>query len=315
MQALRHWPSDQLGLIAATYTPFHADGSLNLDAVEAQATALADQRLRGVFVCGSTGEGLSMTTPERMALAQRWCEVAGEDLEVIIHVGHTSAEEARHLAADAERHGAHGIAAVAPSYFRPRNVGELVALNAYIAAGAPNTRYYFYHIPVLSNVDLSMEEFLPQAIEAIPNFAGVKFTHEALATFALLLDRCGSDREVFFGRDEMLLAGLSTGATSAVGSTFNFASPIYHRVFEAFRRNDLETARAEQLVATRMIETVGKYGGLPAFKALMRWYGPDLGPFRLPWSNPDPVVIERMMAELDAQGFFAACPTPVGAAA
>ncbi len=315
MQESRRWPADQLGLIAATYTPFHEDGSLNLAAVAAQATALADQRLRGVFVCGSTGEGLSMTTPERMALAQRWCDVAGDDLEVIIHVGHTSAEEARLLAADAERHGAHGIAAVAPSYFRPRDVGELVALNAYIAAGAPNTRYYFYHIPVLSHVDLSMEEFLPLAIAAIPNFAGVKFTHEGLATYSLLLDRCGSGREVFFGRDEMLLAGLSTGATSAVGSTFNFASPIYHRVFDAFKRNDLDTARAEQLVATRMIETVGKYGGLPAFKALMRWYGPELGPFRLPWSNPEPAAIEQMMAELEAQGFFAACPPAVAAVA
>jgi len=315
MQAFRRWPSDQLGLIAATYTPFHADGSLNLDAVEVQATALADQRLRGVFICGSTGEGLSMTTPERKALAQRWCEVAGGHLEVIIHVGHTSAEEARILAADAERNGAHGIAAVAPSYFRPRNVGELVDLNAYIAAGAPNTRYYFYHIPVLRHVDLSMEEFLPQAIAAIPNFAGIKFTHEALATYALLLDRCGADREVFFGRDEMLLAGLSTGAISAVGSTFNFASPVYHRVFEAFSRHDIAAAQAEQLVATRMIETVGKYGGLPAFKALMRWYGPDLGPFRLPWSNPEPAAIARMMAELEAQGFFAACPPAVGAVA
>lgn len=315
MQASRRWPSDQLGLIAATYTPFHPDGSLNLDAVEAQAVALADQRLRGVFVCGSTGEGSSMTTPERMALAQRWRDVAGSDLELMVHVGHASVEDARLLAAHADHLGVDGIAAVAPSYFRPRTVEELVAVNAAIAAAAPKTRYYFYHIPVLSHVDLPMEEFLPRAIATIPNFAGIKFTNEGLATYLLLLDQCGPGREIFFGRDEMLLAGLACGGYSAVGSTFNFAAPIYHRVFDAFVRGDMDAARAAQLEATRMIETVGKYGGLPAFKALMRWYGPDLGPFRLPWRNPGQGEIAQMRAELDAQGFFTACPPAVEAVA
>ena len=315
MQEIRRWPSDRLGLIAATYTPFHADGSLNLDAVEGQAAALATQRLRGVFVCGSTGEGSSMTSPERMALTQRWREVAGEDMELIVHVGHSSVEDARLLAAHADQLGVDGIAAVAPSYFRPRNVDELVAVNAAIAAAAPNTRYYFYHIPVLSHVELSMEEFLPRAIAAIPNFAGIKFTNEALATYLLLLERCGPDREIFFGRDEMLLAGLACGGNSAVGSTFNLAAPLYHRVFDAYARNDMAAARAAQVEATTMIETVGKYGGLPAFKALMRWYGPDLGPFRLPWSNPDAAAIEQMVGELEQQGFFQACPPLVNVTA
>lgn len=297
-----------LGLIAATFTPFHADGSLNLAPVEQQAELLATQGLRGVFVCGSTGEGLSMTTPERMALAQRWREVAGDALEVIVHVGHPSVEDARLLAADAERIGAAGVAAVAPPYFRPRTVAELVAFNAQVAAAAPNTRYYYYHIPVLSHVELSMTEFLPEAIAAIPNFAGLKFTHEDLATFALLVERCAPEREVFFGRDEMLLAGLSMGATSAVGSTFNFAAPAYFRTHAAFGQGEMAAALEAQLVATRAIEAVARRGGLPVFKALMRWYGPELGPFRAPWADPDAATMAAVRADLEASGFFDVCP-------
>ena len=100
------------GLMAAAFTPFHADGSLNLGPVEQQAERFTRQGLRGVFVCGSTGEGPALTTAERMAVAKRWCEVGRDSLEIIIHVGHASVEEARLLAADAEKNGAAGIAAL-----------------------------------------------------------------------------------------------------------------------------------------------------------------------------------------------------------
>lgn len=299
-----------MSLIAATFTAFHADGSLNLAAIEGQAEALLQHNLRGVFVCGSTGEGSSLTSPERMAVAQRWCEVAGNDLEVIVHVGHASVEDARLLAAHAEQCGAAGVAAVAPYYFRPGSVQDLVACNAYIAAGAPRTRYYTYHIPSLSHVDFAMTEYLPLAAEAIPNFAGVKFTDEDLATYALCVERAADDYEIFFGRDEMALAGMSLGATSGVGSTYNFAAPIYQRVSDAFVRGDLATARAEQLVATRMIETASAFGGLPAFKALTSRFGPDLGPSRLPMTTLDDAAVERLLAELERQGFFAALRQP-----
>ena len=64
-------------------------------AIERQAEELVRQRLRGVFVCGTSGEFASLTVPERMEIARRWREVAGPDLEVIVHVGHTSLGDAR----------------------------------------------------------------------------------------------------------------------------------------------------------------------------------------------------------------------------
>jgi N-acetylneuraminate lyase len=306
MQTSESGRASGFGLVAATFTAFHADGSLNLGPIEQQAETLHRQGLRGVFVCGSTGEGSALTTPERMAVAKRWCEIAGDSLEVIVHAGHASVEEARLLAADAEKSGAAGVAAVAPYYFRPRTVQELVDCNAYVAAGAGGTRYYYYHIPSLSHVDLPMTEFLPLAAKTIPNFAGLKFTDEDLATYALCVERAGENQDVFFGRDEMLLAGLSMGATSAVGSTYNFAAPVYQRVHDAYARNDLAEARRAQLVATRMIETAAGYGGLPAFKAMMRWFGDDCGPCRLPMATLDEATVDRLRAELEAQGFFEA---------
>src|SRR5262245_59623579 len=116
------------GLVAATHTPFHADGSLNLDLVEQQATLRLKNRVGHVFIGGSTGESSSLSVDERQALAQRWSDVTkGTALRVVVHVGSNAITDARTLAAQAEKLGAVAIAALTPSYFKPRSVDALVA--------------------------------------------------------------------------------------------------------------------------------------------------------------------------------------------
>src|SRR6188474_1653263 len=114
------------GLVAATHTPFHADGALNLAAVEKQAAHLLNDGVVNVFIGGTTGESSSLTLEERHALAQRWCEVTrGTALRVIVHVGSNCLTDARALAAQAQQLGAVAIAALAPSYFKPHTLDVL----------------------------------------------------------------------------------------------------------------------------------------------------------------------------------------------
>ena len=83
---------------------------------------------------------------------------------------------------------------------------------------------------------------------------------------------------ILFGRDEILLAALALGATGAVGSTYNFMAPIYHRVIESFNAGDLDAARNYQSLAIRIIALMSQRGGLPAGKAMMKMAGLDCGP-------------------------------------
>ena len=63
------------GRVAATFTTFHDDGTLGLGTIEPYAALLVRNGVGGVFVCGSTSEGASMTTDERMRCFERWREV------------------------------------------------------------------------------------------------------------------------------------------------------------------------------------------------------------------------------------------------
>lgn len=293
------------GLVAAPFTPFRKDGRVDLPVIERLAESLALNRVAGAFVCGTTGEGVSMTTAERMKVAERWQACAGGRLNVIVHVGHTSLGDARALAAHAQKIGAAAVGCVAPFCFRPATAADLAAFCAEVAAAAPELPFYYYHIPCVTGVSIPALDFLKAAAELIPNLAGVKFTHENLMDFAACVRWEGGRFDMVYGRDEMLLAGLSVGAQGAIGSTYNYAAPVYQRLLAAFRRGDLAAAQAEQARANAMIAVLVRYGGMPpAGKAFMRAVGLDCGGVRLPLRALTAAQEETLRAEAGAAGFF-----------
>src|SRR5438874_12667655 len=112
-----------VGLVPAVLTPFDAAGELNLAVVEKHAALLARDHVAGVFVGGTTGEFSSLTFEERLALAARWAAlVKGTPLRLVVHVGANCLADAKQLAAHAQALGAAAIAAVAPSYFKPKSL-------------------------------------------------------------------------------------------------------------------------------------------------------------------------------------------------
>ena len=91
--------------------------------------------------------------------------------------------------------------------------------------------------------------------------------------------------DMLWGRDENMLSALAVGSKGAVGSTFNYAAPLYHALTHAFNSNDLCKAQQLQQKAIDMIRLLGKYGGIATGKAYMKLVGMDCGEFRLPVAN------------------------------
>ncbi len=294
------------GLVAATHTPFKDDGSINLAAVEKQAEHLLRNGIHLPFINGSTGESHSLTFEERKQLATRWMEIAkGTPLKVIIHVGSNCLTDARALAAHAQQVGALAISALAPSYFKPRSLAALVDCCAQIAGGAPETSFFYYDIPVLTGVNFPMADFLAAGREKIPSLAGIKWTNVDLFAYQLCQHIPG-DFDLPWGNDEFLLAALALGAKGAVGSTYNFAAPVYHRLGKAFAAGDLEAARQEQFRSVQLVKTLATApcGYMGAAKALMGMLGVPVGPARLPNLSPTPEQVKQLRVELEKIGYF-----------
>lgn len=301
-------PKPITGLVAATFTPMHADGRLALDRVPALVEHLLGEGIKGFYAVGSTGEGVLLSGEERKSVAEAYVRATAGRIPVLVQVGHNSTFEACELAAHAQQVGAAGVSATPPFYFKPGNVTVLVDTMAQIAAAAPRLPFYYYHIPILTGVAFDMVEFLTLAQERIPTLAGIKFTSSNFAEMQACLE-FGRDRfQIFHGFDEMLLCGLAVGAVGAVGSTYNYAPGFYQRVLAAVARGDLAEARRWQARAVEMVRIVLRYRGLAGQKAMMELIGFDCGPTRLPIVPLDAAERDCLRRELEAIGFFKPLP-------
>jgi N-acetylneuraminate lyase len=275
-------------LIAAPVTPFAPDGSLSLAPVEALADRLIQQGVDGVFVNGTTGESHSLNANERRQLAERWVAVLrGTPLRCIIHVGSNCLREARELAAHAQQIRATGIAALAPSYFKPADVETWVESSAFIASGAPGLPFHAYDLPAMTGVHLALDRFLTQASRRIPTMAGLKFSNPDLVLLQRCVDALGQGQELLYGCDDLLLPAVTMGATGAVGSTYNLATPLYRAMQVAAASGDWQTARSAQMLSVRMIELIGRHGYLASLKAVLTHQGIAVGSVRLPLGRLD----------------------------
>lgn len=293
------------GFIAAPHTPFRTDGSLWLEQVAVQAQHLVRTGVSGAFVGGTTGESTSMTTAERCQLFEAWCGAAADlSLQVVAHVGHNCQQDAMTLARHAAELGANAISAFAPSYFKPASLDDLIQFLQPITQSAEGCPFYFYDIPSMTGVQFSMLELLQRAPEELPSLAGLKATTADLMGLQECLDYGRAQFDILFGMDEILLSVLPLGVSGAVGSTYNFAAPLYVELVKAFEDGDFEQARSLQLKSVQIVRCLASYGFMPAAKSAMAMIGVDCGICRPPARNLSETQKQSLRSDLENLGFF-----------
>ena len=292
------------GLVAATFTPMNADESINIGQIEPITEHLINSGVNGLYICGSTGEGPSLSIAERKAVAEEYIKVVSKRVPVIVQVGHDSLVEAAGLAKHAELIGADAIASITPNFFKPESLEVLINSLGRITDAAPNVPFFYYHLPGVTGVQFDMVDFLKQAPERIRSLAGIKYSALDVHGIQACLNYDGGKYTIFFGCDEMLGCGLFIDVPGAVGTTFNFAAPLYNAIIDAFKSGNMEKARELQLISVNIVRACCKFRGQAGFKAVMKMIGLDCGPNRLPVQTCDADEIRALESELRTTGLF-----------
>jgi N-acetylneuraminate lyase len=297
------------GLIAAPFTPLNPDGSLNTSLIPEYYQFLKQNKVTGAFICGSTGEGVSLTMQEKKDTAKAWadCTKDDTDFKVMLLTGGTCIADCIELAKFAQQEGIYAVSFTAPFYFKPADAKALAACCKAIADEVPDMPFYYYHIPVLNGCNVAMIDLLKEVDGEIPNFAGIKYTHEDFMDFLSCLHFQNGKYDMLWGRDENMLPALAVGAKGAVGSTFNYAAPLYYELIAAFDNNDLKKAQSLQQQSIDMITLLGKYGGIATGKAYMKLVGLNCGKFRLPVKNMNDEEFELFKKDVAALSFESFC--------
>ena len=293
------------GLIAAPFTPFDANGNVKLKMIEPYAEMLARNGVAGAFVCGSSGEGQSMDVAEREAVAEAWLKAAPKGFKVIVHAGTNSLPDIKRLLAHAQAKGAYAAGLLAPSYHKQGSVKALADYIEEVAKSAPALPLYFYNIPSMTGVSFPMIDLIEALDGRVANFAGIKYTYENLMDYSQCLEHGKRKFDMLFGRDELLGTAWTMGARGAVGSTFNFAAPLYCDIIKQCKAGDFEGANALQTKSHKMLRALFGQGIAPlsAQKCAMRLIGIDCGDTRTPLSKLSKGEIAKIEKALESAGF------------
>lgn len=293
------------GLVSAVYTPFGPDGSINLPMIRPYVEYLLRHHLDGLYICGSTGEGVNMSVQERIAVTEEFIKVTAHRVPCIIQVGSNAMPDCQELARHAQQVGADGISANAPSYFRIGDTKTLVEWLTHIAKSAPDLPFYYYHIPRFTGIEIDMTDFLTQMEQACPSFRGIKYTEMKGFAFLEGVEYGHHKYDMFWGCDEMLLSGYLFGAKGGVGSTYALAPGLYRHLVHCWESKNLDEGRRLQLLCWMLVKVLLKYAPVhPTSRLVMKMQGLDLGPCRLPYSKLDDSVYEQIKADLQTIGYF-----------
>lgn len=284
------------GILPAVVTPFDEHGRFAPAAFERLLDRLYGAGVHGVYVCGTTGEGMLQTPRQREAVVDAAVACTPRGRHVIAHIGATSLEDARALASHAARAGAHAISSLPPmsanfSFAEVRTYYESLAR----ATDLPLVVYYFPELYASISTADHLEELC-----ALPNVIGVKFTDFDLYKLSLV---ARPNRVMYNGRDEVLAAGLLMGANGGIGSFYNIVPELFVRIYDAAESGRWDTARAAQREVNTLIRLVLKFPLFPALKQILTWSGIDCGTCLPPRGPLDTTQRRALRDALIAEGF------------
>jgi len=266
------------GVFVAMNSCYDEFGEVSPSAAKKLTRFLLDKGVSGLYVGGSTGEGLIQSVEERKRMLEAVMEEARGQAVVIAHIGAANTRDSVELARHAERAGADALSSVAPFYYRVSDKAVKQHWNAMI--DSTELPFIIYHIPSTTGFHLSASVL--QEMKQNPKVIGVKITTSS--TYELQQFKAvGGDRFVVFnGPDEQYLAGRMMGANAGIGGTYGVMPELFVALERQIRAGKLEEALSLQVrineIITRMLE-LPIYGAL---KELIKRRGIDCGGVRAP---------------------------------
>ncbi len=268
-------------VIPAFLTCYDDEGRIDRQKIRRYASLLLEKGIRGIYVCGSSGECAYLEEKERMQVLESAMEAVGGRMTVIAQVAAGSTAQSTRLARHARDCGCDAVSAMPPLYYR---VGEEAIADYWNAiADAGQVDFFIYNIPSLSGYALS--EDMVRRMRKNPYTAGLKNTSLPVEEMRRFKELGGEDFVVFNGPDEQYVAGRLMGADGGIGTTYSMMPELFLKMEELIGRNDFAGAARIQQDVSGIIRDMFACDGSPyaVCKAVLREQcGTDFGGVRAP---------------------------------
>lgn len=272
------------GVIPALVSSLTRSGEANPSATRALVRAMLSEDVPGLYILGSTGQGLMLPESVRQTIAETVVEEVGGRVPVVAHVGAVTTDEGARLARHAAACGIDGVSAIAPVI--GGGLPDVVFRHYEGIAAATDLPFIVYHFDGASRMTQGAAAYGDRLLE-LPNIAGIKMTSHDLHAMADLHARVGDRIEIYSGADELMCQSVLSGARAAIGTYYNVWPRACARAREAMLAGRVAEAVSFMHAFRRAIsDTVfDAWGFMRA--ALQLRYELDVGPALAPLGSGD----------------------------
>ena len=269
------------GVIPAFYACYDDNGDVSAERTANFAKYLLEKGVKGLYVCGSSGECIYQSKEERKLTLESVMEAVGGKMTIIAHVACNNTRDSMELAAHAESLGVDAIAAIPPIYFRLPEDSIAKYWND-ISSAAPNTDFVIYNIPQLAGVALTMPLF--KKMLENPRVIGVKNSSMPVQDIQMFKMEGGDDCIIFNGPDEQFISGRIIGAGGGIGGTYAVMPELFLKADELIKEGKITEACEIQHAIDKIIYAMCscKCNMYAAAKQILKEKGVECGSVRAP---------------------------------
>ncbi|MFZ0547425.1 MAG: dihydrodipicolinate synthase family protein [Candidatus Promineifilaceae bacterium] len=266
----------QGGVTPAMATPLQEDGATpDLDGVTGLADFLIGSGVNGLFVGGTTGEGILLSKEARIKLLERALKVANGRVPVVAHAGTNTTTETLALARHAQKVGAAAVVVVTPFYY---GMGDEALFYYFqtVASAVPEMPLLAYDIPHMAVNGIS-PALLGRMAAEIPSFAGVKCSRPDAQMVRALIDAGSAETMVLAGNERIAAGLLALGASGLISGFATAVPEPFVALTRAFRQGDLSEVRRLQRLINQVLDLIPSEVRIGAIKAVLNQRGIAVG--------------------------------------
>lgn len=269
------------GLWPAMFTPVLDSGEPAYEEIEKLVELFISQQMDGLYILGSTGQGLLFTEEQRKKTAEVVSKISAGRIPVMVHIGALTTAESIRLAKHAEGCGVDGISSVPPIYY---SANADTALEHYNKIAESTSLPFFPYQLGDNSIPGDLHSFIEKLLK-IPNITGMKVTTNLLLNITSIHNYAGDRLKLFSGSDELFCHATLCGTVGAIGTFYNIWGVACKKVMSEFVDGNYKLGKEFMLSFQKMIQFVLP-NAWPFFrKAMLLKYNIDIGAAKGPLGN------------------------------
>lgn len=288
-----------VGSGVAIVTPFNENGDVNLSKLEELLNWHVKNNTDAIIICGTTGEGSTMTDDEKKEAIQTTVEVINKRIPVIAGVGTNNTKKTLELSKFSKEVGADALLVITPYYNKTSKKGLFEHFRA--VNDQVDLPIMAYNVPSRTGMNITPEDLVE--LSKLKNVTSIKEASGNISQ-AILYRKLCPQIDLYSGNDDQILPLMSLGAKGTVTVLGNILPKVVHDMTHEYIKGNTQDALDLQLKYLHFINSLFIETNPIPIKTALNLIGKNVGGFRLPLVDMDEKNLDKLKNEMKNIGLI-----------